>query len=56
MSTLPWVEKLHAELVSIFRADPEVDLISTDLDAPFVDDQKSEPGTEANEKDRGHVT
>jgi hypothetical protein len=31
------VEKLHADLVSIFQADPEVQIISTSLDSPFLE-------------------
>jgi hypothetical protein len=30
--------RLHADLVAIFRADPDVELLGTDLDGPFVDD------------------
>jgi hypothetical protein len=37
IDTAPWVEKLHEDLVSIFRADPEVMVISTSLDSPFPD-------------------
>ena len=38
VQTAPWVEKLHSDLVGIFHADPEIQLISTDLDSPFADD------------------
>lgn len=30
--------KLHADLVRIFRADPDVTVLATDLESPFVDD------------------
>jgi hypothetical protein len=30
--------RLHADLVGIFQADPEVQLLGTELDSPFVDD------------------
>jgi hypothetical protein len=43
VDTTPYVNKLHEDLVSIFRADGEVQLLGTDLDSPFVDDG-SEPG------------
>lgn len=36
--TTPWVEKLHEDLVSIFRSDPNIQLGSTDLDGPFWDE------------------
>jgi hypothetical protein len=29
--------KLHADLLTLFRSDPEVEVLATDLDAPFVD-------------------
>jgi hypothetical protein len=38
IDTTPWVEKLHGDLVSIFRADPEVELVSTCCDSPFPED------------------
>lgn len=28
----PWVRKLHDDMVTIFRGDPEVEVVSTDLD------------------------
>lgn len=31
--------KLHEDLVTLFRSDPEVEVLATDLDAPFVDAQ-----------------
>lgn len=39
MDTAPWVSKLHEDLVSIFRADPEVEVISTDRDSPFAEER-----------------
>jgi hypothetical protein len=35
IDTTPWVEKLHADLISIFRSDPDIELLSTTLDGPF---------------------
>ena len=35
LDTTPYVDKLHSDLVSIFKADPDVQVISTDLDSPF---------------------
>jgi hypothetical protein len=35
VDTGSWAEKLHADLVSIFRGDPDVMIISTSLDSPF---------------------
>ncbi len=40
VDTAPWVEKLHEDMVAIFRADPEVQLVRTDLEEPFAEDQK----------------
>ena len=40
VDTTPYVNKLHNDLVSIFQADPEVQVLSTTLDSPFSD----EPG------------
>lgn len=37
VDTAPWVEKLHQDLLAIFRADPEVEIVATDLDSPFAD-------------------
>lgn len=42
VDTMPWVERLHEDMVSIFRADPEVELISTDLDSPFLSDEEDD--------------
>lgn len=44
VDTAPFVEKLHEDLVSIFRADAEVEVISTSLDSPFAEQQHREPG------------
>lgn len=35
VDTAPWSEKLHEDLVAIFRADPDVEVLSTCLDSPF---------------------
>jgi hypothetical protein len=35
VDTTTWVDKLHADLVSVFRADPDVEIISTCLDSPL---------------------
>ena len=35
LDTTPYVDKLHSDLVAIFEADPEVQVISTTLDPPF---------------------
>jgi hypothetical protein len=48
VKTAPWVEKLHEDLVSIFRADPDVEIISTSLDSPFPADRPNEPGPPPN--------
>lgn len=37
VETTPWVEKLHEDLVSIFRSDPDVQILSTSLDSPFAE-------------------
>jgi hypothetical protein len=42
VDTKPWADKLHSDLVSIFRTDPEIQLPHTELDSPFADDQNSE--------------
>jgi len=34
---------LHSDLVSIFLADPDIQVLGTELDSPFADDD-SEPG------------
>jgi hypothetical protein len=36
IDTAPWISKLHEDLVSIFQADPDVEVISTVLDSPFA--------------------
>ena len=41
IDTTPWVAKLHEDLVAIFRADPEIELVSTNLDSPFPRDQEN---------------
>ena len=35
----PYVDKLHDDLIAIFRADPDIQVISTALDSPFAEDQ-----------------
>jgi hypothetical protein len=42
IDTTLWVAKLHEDLVSIFQADSDVDLVSTSLDSPFPEDGQSE--------------
>ena len=32
---------LHSDLISIFSADPDVQVLATDLDSPFVDDDSA---------------
>jgi hypothetical protein len=39
---------LHEDLVSLFRADPEIEVISTTLDSPFPEDKNSEPDGAGN--------
>jgi hypothetical protein len=51
IDTTPWVKKLHEDLVSIFQADKEVELVSTCLDEPFTqrpDDKFSQPNQRSN--------
>jgi hypothetical protein len=48
IDTTPWVEKLHGDLVAILQSDPEVQVISTSMDSPFPDDERSEPSDAAN--------
>lgn len=43
IDTTPHVTKLHSDLVSIFLADPDIQVLGTELDSPFADDD-SEPG------------
>ncbi len=43
VDTAPYVTKLHNDLVSIFRADHDVQVLATELESPF-DDNTSEPG------------
>ena len=40
IETRPWSEKLHSDLVSLFRADPDVSVISTSLDSPYPADEE----------------
>jgi hypothetical protein len=47
IDTTPYVHKLHDDLVSIFRADPDVQVLATDLDSPFVS-ANSEPAAGGN--------
>ena len=36
VNTDPWASKLHEDLVSIFKADAEIEVVSTSLDSPFA--------------------
>jgi hypothetical protein len=47
IDTAPYVNRLHDDLVSIFQADRDVQVLSTALDSPFAD-QDSEPGAAPN--------
>jgi hypothetical protein len=47
VDTIPYAQKLHDDLVSIFRTDPDVEVLATDLDSPFVSDN-SEPAAGGN--------
>ena len=37
IETASWAEKLHNDLVSIFRADPDVEVLNTSLESPFAE-------------------
>lgn len=50
VDTTPWAERLHADLVSIFRADSEIEVLSTSLDSPFSEKKNSEPGAPGNSR------
>ena len=52
VETAPWAEKLHSDMVAIFRDDPEVELVSAELDEPFARDQKSEQDARSNDEER----
>lgn len=39
VSTAAAVAKLHADLIAIFQADPDVQVLGTDLDSPRFEDQ-----------------
>ena len=41
IDTTPWAERLHTDMVEIFRADPEVEVVSENLDSPFPGDEGS---------------
>jgi hypothetical protein len=41
IDTTPWVAKLHADLVAIFQADPDVELVSTSLVSPFPEERQA---------------
>jgi hypothetical protein len=41
VNTAEAVAKLHADLIAIFTADPDVRLLGTNLDSPFIDDDQS---------------
>lgn len=36
IDTRPWSEKLHADLIAIFEADPDVTIVGTSLDEPYL--------------------
>ena len=36
VDTTSWVEKLHNDMVAIFGADPEIEVIGTELEEPFA--------------------
>jgi hypothetical protein len=44
VDSTPYVTKLHGDLFSIFRADPDVQVLTTERDSPFHD-AGGEPGT-----------
>jgi hypothetical protein len=46
IDTAPWVSKLRNDLVSIFQADPDVEVVSTELDSPFAEER---PGKRTDE-------
>jgi hypothetical protein len=46
IDTSPWVAKLHDDLVSILRTDPDVEVISTSLDSPFPEEQQGKRSAE----------
>jgi hypothetical protein len=48
IDTGPWVERLHEDLAAIFRGDPEVQLVRTDLDSPFPEEGNGEPDRGGN--------
>ena len=47
VDSIPYVTKLHNDLVAIFRADRDIQLLATDLDSPFAEPD-SEPGAAPN--------
>jgi hypothetical protein len=47
VDSTPYVTKLHNDLVAIFRADRDIQLLATDLDSPFAEPD-SEPGASPN--------
>jgi hypothetical protein len=38
IDTAPWAQKLHGDLVAIFRSDGEIEVVSTSLDEPFAEE------------------
>ncbi len=38
----PVIEKLYADLISIFQSDPEVEVVSTNADSPSVEDDAAQ--------------
>lgn len=43
LNTNPWVQKLHQDMVAIFQADPEIELVNARCKDPFAVDESSEP-------------
>mgnify|MGYP006955277577 FL=1 len=41
LDTEPWVKRLHEDLITIFRADPKVDLVNAECEAPFAANENS---------------
>jgi hypothetical protein len=48
IDTLPWVEKLHQDLVWIFQADMDIKVVGTCFDSPFLKAGRSEPAVAPN--------
>lgn len=48
IETAPYANKLYEDLISIFRADPEVQLLNTAADSPFPDESELKGDNEEN--------